>query len=740
MHTLRNAVRLYRSPIQRVGKILAYFAGGAILVVILLLIWLFTSFWLDAARICTPPLGYNTMDGQRPLVEYYVHGRGIGHYARSVAIVNQLNEAGVDVRLFLSRASHWRALHEDNQQQQQQAVSPVTLLTPKDETTVAATSLFPGLGTTSAFAVTSLTPAFNFFGALSHTLERIMGDCEIAHRSNRYPVLVVTDADLPGMLRAKIGGIPSVGIAHGQLFHIAQKPSWIAANPRLSQSWDRQGRLNFYSSFFSSWQIATHFCFLETKVPTGVVARAPLRAEIQSMAQFRKRASRRVKRKQRRDQRHHPNIHHTTNSSSTFIPQEERIRKLLWYGSEYANVSITPKTQSRRKIVISYFRDHNGHRIQRALLEAGFDVLNFDNGYSKEEYRDPNRYGAKWIVDPNEDVQRRRHRLRIFGSAAATSPKTSSKKVALHDHRRNTDSSIQTTMTPNQNQSRRGRRLTTTTSTFQEESSLSAAPRLIRVMDRSLFVPLMHVADGVVSSAGSQLMSECIYSDMPLLALYLARDDEQRLNVELSHHDESTCAHAHQIVFGSSLEDLLKSGALLLSNATATTSSSLSTKTSGLRGLLRQVSSLDDARREFVKFLESVRASPISQAYYDDLDGEPVVVHGSDAEQPATSFLHRNETPSTTVTASTPSIKVKEDEETDQSGEGAEAFDDDDDDTKTVKANMLLAKKGMVAGINKMLLPHSDFQGLPDAAAIILEIIKQQVQQQQQQLRVQSTT
>jgi hypothetical protein len=92
------------------------------------------------------------------------------------------------------------------------------------------------------------------------------------------------------------------------------------------------------------------------------------------------------------------------------------------------------------------------------------------------------------------------------------------------------------------------------------------------------------------------------------------------------------------------------------------------------------------------------------------------------------------------VTASTPSIKVKEDEETDQSGEGAEAFDDDDDDTKTVKANMLLAKKGMVAGINKMLLPHSDFQGLPDAAAIILEIIKQQVQQQQQQLRVQSTT
>jgi hypothetical protein len=75
--------------------------------------WILVDFYMDAVAICTPTPGSfinlesflgdaaeSDEDGddssQRPLVEYYVHGRGIGHYARSVAIVERLNRAGIE--------------------------------------------------------------------------------------------------------------------------------------------------------------------------------------------------------------------------------------------------------------------------------------------------------------------------------------------------------------------------------------------------------------------------------------------------------------------------------------------------------------------------------------------------------------------------------------------------------------------------------------------------------------------
>eukprot|EP00539_Tryblionella_compressa_P002727 CAMPEP_0178739860 /NCGR_PEP_ID=MMETSP0744-20121128/4282_1 /TAXON_ID=913974 /ORGANISM="Nitzschia punctata, Strain CCMP561" /LENGTH=597 /DNA_ID=CAMNT_0020392595 /DNA_START=12 /DNA_END=1805 /DNA_ORIENTATION=- len=469
----------------------------------------------------------------RPLVEYYVHGRGIGHYARSVAIVERLNSAGVDVRMFLTRAAMWRAMHEDAKSMmmvEDELFDDVGYPTSTAENGEHGQVLHPKKrGKTTAISVLSTTPNQNYFDVLSHVVERVSGDCEVSAASGRYPQLIITDGDFPGMLRAEFGGIPSVGIAHGQLFSIAQKPSWVKNVPHLNRAWNKQGTLNFVSGLFTEWQIATHFCFLESKYASGTVARAPLRPEVLQMAEARKYA--RVGKVYYRD--HRP------------LPHSERIYELLLEdGNPHngpSNSSATVASQvPRRKLVICYFRDRNGDFVVQALLDAGFDVLLFDNSYYKDMVNDPSRYGVKWIV---KDPEKERH-AQIFNSE----DRRRLSQIENFQWRNSDYPRIHNGTVENAFSQRFHRRLGETL------LRTSNGPKLIRVTDRSLFVPLMHVADGVASSAGSQLMSECIYSHMPLLALYTEEDDEQRLNVELSHHMDAPCHRP--LVFGTSFESL----------------------------------------------------------------------------------------------------------------------------------------------------------------------------------------
>ena len=495
-----------------------------------------------------------------------MHGRGIGHYARSVAIVEQLNKAGVDVRMFLTRAAMWRALHEDSKSND--IVSQET-----------------DMGSTTAISVTSLSPKYSVFETISHTMERVIGDCEVSVKSNRYPQLVISDGDFPGMLRAAVGGIPSVGIAHGQLFTIAQKPSWIENSAQMNRAWDDQGRLNSFSSYFSEWQIATNFCFLDSKIKTGVVARPPLRPEVLQMTTVRNLARR--------------------GKPYPTLPRYNRIRGLLLADveshvpvSKYVNLtnvsaSIPPK---RRQLVICYFRDRNGAMVVQALLDAGFDVLLFDNGYYKDMQNDLTRYGAKWIVKDREE-QRRHQRLDFRNEVH---------KSSVHDI--GADS---------------GHEESKQIMAGHVVSGGEQSPRLIRVMDRSLFVPLMHVADGVASSAGSQLMSECIFSEMPLLALYRQDDEEQRLNVELSRHP-GPC-HKPKVC-GTSFETL--AAGLKDSNIT----SSITTPNVA----------------ELTRFVAEVRSSSVSDTFYrykdEILDSSSFNQRNSEAQHTPT-FLEGKEDP-----------------------------------------------------------------------------------------------
>ena len=76
----------------------------------------------------------------------------------------------------------------------------------------------------------------------------------------------------------------------------------------------------------------------------------------------------------------------------------------------------------------------------------------------------------------------------------------------------------------------------------------------------SLFIPLLSIADGVASSAGSQLISECIYSGTPILSLYRDNDDEQMLNIMIyrnliANNKEKDPTGVGKVVHGISLEE-----------------------------------------------------------------------------------------------------------------------------------------------------------------------------------------
>ena len=133
---------------------------------------------------------------------------------------------------------------------------------------------------------------------------------------------------------------------------------------------------------------------------------------------------------------------------------------------------------------------------------------------------------------------------------------------------------------------------------------------MIRVADRALFVPFMSIADGIVASAGSQLISECIYANVPLLALYRTNDDEQVLNVELSRQER--VMRRKIPIYGASFENFhaaypTKKSYVRRSNRTTSSAPKL------------QPSGAKVARSEFESFVDKVDESLVSDAYFQQM-------------------------------------------------------------------------------------------------------------------------
>eukprot|EP00549_Striatella_unipunctata_P019325 CAMPEP_0118725552 /NCGR_PEP_ID=MMETSP0800-20121206/33204_1 /TAXON_ID=210618 ORGANISM="Striatella unipunctata, Strain CCMP2910" /NCGR_SAMPLE_ID=MMETSP0800 /ASSEMBLY_ACC=CAM_ASM_000638 /LENGTH=357 /DNA_ID=CAMNT_0006634265 /DNA_START=179 /DNA_END=1249 /DNA_ORIENTATION=+ len=356
---------------------------------------------------------------------------------RSIAIIDKLTDANYDVRLFVGRAALWRAYMQPIKNQ-------------KNKTNA-------NKGVTTAIAVTStLNDRYNIFFMLSHALERIRGDCQVAFQTKRYPFLIVSDGDTPGIIRARLAGVPSVAISHGQVFATATKPSYVKKDPRLIAAWNRQFVVNRNTGFFSNWQIATNFMPMETYLKTAVVARAPMRPFIIEMAQ----------------KRNHPPTYASESDVS--------IAEVLLYNAptstntsaeDQEHVGTTPGEHSR-KVVVAYFRDENGATVIEQLASRGFDVVAFEKGTR-------GGIGSKfkrWIIDEEQ------------------------RKGFDFDVKAGRIKSIATKKTKKDPKKRFMQLQELAKKSLQISDPSGSRGRIIPVSDTSLFVGLMSIADGVVAS------------------------------------------------------------------------------------------------------------------------------------------------------------------------------------------------------------------------------------------------
>ena len=164
---------------------------------------IFHGFIRDAKQLCSIK---NKDSTHKPLVEYYIHGHGYGHYSRSIAIIEVLNNEGYDVRMFISRSKMWEEIHfhhfgTTNDFNLWNA-SKSTYLDEKlfhiwieNGILKNDTVFFPNSdpyrvynrsntdlakrrkkGVTTAISVSSILPTFSLVSALSHITERILGE------------------------------------------------------------------------------------------------------------------------------------------------------------------------------------------------------------------------------------------------------------------------------------------------------------------------------------------------------------------------------------------------------------------------------------------------------------------------------------------------------------------------------------------------------------------------------------
>lgn len=615
-----------------------YLLGIVIAFLLICLSMAVYGFYKEATQLCTPPPSHHASIDEPPLIEYFVHGRGNGHYARSVAIIEKLNDAGIDVRMFIGRATMWRAVHESH-------ISSTEAHGKhgddgKGSSEDIDSSKSKRRGVTTAIAVTSITPAMGIFDTLSHILERIIGDCEVAHQTGRYPTLIVTDGDVPGMLRAWFGAIPSVGISHGQTFAIGRKPQFIKTNARLNAAWNKQQSLNWRAAFLTNWQIGTSFAPMDTRRPSGVIAMSPMRPEAVGMAKERWR-------------RRHLGVNgnaikssnwtdgHSTRPPEDYLTKEQRekIHRLL-LGRTYNASSERP----RRRLVICYFRDKNGDVMLNALLRSGFDVLLFERGYHKGlmNIQGVEKFGHKWIVHRENEKEDELEDMAIEDYWKTMLEGTNAKLLE--------DGSSKSTNANVEDEKNMRAKVNEERDFDTSENNNTNEPRIIRVTDMSLFIPLLSIADGVASSAGSQLISECIYSGTPILSLYRNNDNEQMLNVMIYRNliaddKEKDPAGIGKVVHGISHDEFSDAFSFLAvddakkaaqkagdTDLTSETTSKILTREQEF--LLLRDPEAKRAYKEFDDFVDAILRSKVSSSYYEEaLVGGQIKMEGDIAER-----------------------------------------------------------------------------------------------------------
>jgi hypothetical protein len=665
----------------------------------------------EATPLCTPPYDYDQQQYQqttvapgsmatpqtqtqrhpRPLVEYYVHGRGNGHYARSVSIVESLLSKGVDVRMFIGRATMWRAVNEahagDTHTNSAEGADQFHSVQEgqeeggeqdQDPDDLDANANNNGnknpktitRGQVTVTSVASLLPSMSIMDSLSLLVERVMSDCEIAKNTKHYPVLVISDGDWPGMWRAKVGSIPMVSVSHGQTFVIGHQPEWVKSDPILTQAWKKQRKLNSRTSRDANWLIATNFVDIPVNGGNGVVARSPMRPEVIRMGK-----ERQIRKQQLKYMNKEGGVLQGRGKMAVdgnFMEpwQSDELNALLFGKDVMSSLKIVRKAVetkqigalsgtdlklTRRKLVICYFRDKNGDLLTNALLRSGFDVLLFERGYHKglsdEDgekkfgqnlmvHREPNRHVSEdeeevplkeyWV-----DILSKHDRKFLEDDEFEESPATDNNVKSQDERSEEMNATRTITRTGNSESDAQSLQnaIETVNNLFKSDVD---APRIIRVTDMSLFVPLLSIADGVASSAGSQLLSECIYSHLNVLALHREDDSEQRLNIAFSKHrfdrlskevpsqgslnGENIGYYATEnVVHGMSQEKFARVFETISRHQEAKKDEFETILTEAEETMLLRTPESVQTYADFKAYVEAVRQSPISWSYYHDL-------------------------------------------------------------------------------------------------------------------------
>lgn len=166
-------------------------------------------------------------------LHYFVHGRGRGHATRTLSIVERLRGRGHEISV--SAGS-----------------SAVPMLRPFCETR----------------SVPSLPPRLTW-GSATALARRVAGDVAILRREAAE--LVVSDGDLPGLLAAKIVGVPSIAVGHGLAFSRCRRPEGI---DRVS--WWREALKAELSTLGAGVAVAVNFVPLQTRRRRTVLSRPAL--------------------------------------------------------------------------------------------------------------------------------------------------------------------------------------------------------------------------------------------------------------------------------------------------------------------------------------------------------------------------------------------------------------------------------------------------------------------------------
>ena len=163
-------------------------------------------------------------------LDLYVHGRGRGHATRCSGIAAHLASLGHDLRIFAGRD--------------------------------AAAALAPALAVSR---VESLPQRPQL-----RSLTRLGARTRSAVRRTRAArtELIISDGDLPGLLAARLCGVPSIAVGHGLVFARCVRPDGLSR-----RRWWREGVKARASSLGASMSVAVNFVPIATRDASTVLAR-----------------------------------------------------------------------------------------------------------------------------------------------------------------------------------------------------------------------------------------------------------------------------------------------------------------------------------------------------------------------------------------------------------------------------------------------------------------------------------